>query len=342
MEHSPEGRKQGSTQEVRVGFLGLGRMGSLMAANVAKAGFPLAVFNRTRHRAESLAAEWDGIVVGEAPADVARRVDVLVTMLADGPAVREVYEGPGGVLDGMRPGTVAVEMSTISPEDVRRLARRIQKGGGDLVDAPVSGSLSFAEAGELTIMAGGDRPTVDRVRPVLEAVGRPVFHVGPTGAGATMKLAVNTVVYGLNQAVAEALVLAERAGVDRTTAYEVFAQSAASAPFVHYRREAFERPGQVPPALEVTLAEKDLRLILELGERVGAHLPQSVTNLNVLQSTSAAGYEKDDVSAVARYLRAQGRGPPPGQLEGAVPGDATNHQRSVDPLIHRHEGSVDE
>jgi 3-hydroxyisobutyrate dehydrogenase-like beta-hydroxyacid dehydrogenase len=147
---------------------------------------------------------------------------------------------------------------------------------------------------------------------VLEAIGRPVLYVGPSGSGAVMKLVVNTVVYGLNQSLSEALVLAERAGLDRLLTYSVFADSAIAAPFVHYRREAFERPDTAPVMLPVALASKDLRLALEMADSVGAELPQAETNLRLLEETERAGLLEDDVSAVARYLREKGtnRAPP--------------------------------
>jgi 3-hydroxyisobutyrate dehydrogenase-like beta-hydroxyacid dehydrogenase len=133
-----------------------------------------------------------------------------------------------------------------------------------------------------------------------------VFHVGPVGSGATIKLAVNAVIYGLCEALAEGLVLAERAGVERTTAYEIFASSAVAAPFVHYRRQEFERPGEPPVAFRLALAKKDLDLILELSERLQSPMPQAAANIGVLEAAMSGGYADHDVSAVAEYLR---RGP---------------------------------
>lgn len=297
---------------VAVGFVGLGRMGWCMAANVARARFPLWVNNRTRSRAEVFAAEHPVRGVCDTPADVAHAAEVIITMLADGPAVNEVYLGEHGLLSAARPGSVLIEMSTIGPDLLAALAEQAAPRGVVLVDAPVSGSVAMAESARLLVMAGGDAAAVERVRPVLETIGSTVLHVGPSGSGATMKLVVNTVVYGLNQAVSEALVLAERAGLDRLLTYQVFANSAIAAPFVHYRREAFERPGEVPVAFRVELAAKDLELILDLGEEVAADLRQARMNHTLLEEAAAAGLQDDDVSAVARYLRGKNRAPPPG------------------------------
>lgn len=297
---------------VAVGFVGLGRMGWCMATNLARARFPLWVHNRTRSRAEVFAAEHPVSGVCDTPAAVARAAEVIITMLADGPAVSEVYLGDDGLLSAARPGSVLIEMSTIGPELLAALAEKAAATGVVLVDAPVSGSVAMAESARLLVMAGGDAAAVERVRPVLETIGSTVLHVGPSGSGATMKLVVNTVVYGLNQAVSEALVFAERAGLDRLLTYQVFANSAIAAPFVHYRREAFERPGEVPVAFRVELAAKDLELILDLGEEVGADLRQAETNHTLLGEAAASGLQDDDVSAVARYLRDKNRAPPSG------------------------------
>lgn len=296
---------------VAVGFVGLGVMGWPMAANVAHAGFPIFVHNRTRERADAFAESTEGVTVCASPAEVASFADVVLTMLAGAEAVDQVYLGEAGLLASLRPGAVVVDMSTIGPEHAAALGERVQDAGFELVDAPVSGSVATATSATLLVMAGGSDRAVARVRPVLEAMGTMV-HVGPSGSGATMKLAVNTVVYGLNQSVSEALVLAERAGLERQLIYDVFASSAVAAPFVHYRRTAFERPGEVPVAFRVELASRDLRLILELGDKVGADLRQAETNLEVLDQAVDAGFGDADVSAVASFLRDKNPVPPSG------------------------------
>jgi len=175
-----------------------------------------------------------------------------------------------------------------------------------MIDAPVSGSVAAAAAATLTIMAAGPSEALERAHAVLSALGQPIVHLGDNGRGAIMKLCVNAVVHSLNGAVSEALVLAEKAGISRDQAYSVFAHSAIAAPFVHYRREAFERPGDVPVAFRLELAAKDLRLAVEVAERLDASLPQTDTNLTVLRRAVEAGYGDLDESGLAQFLRASG------------------------------------
>ena len=290
------------TGDMRVGFIGLGRMGYPMASNIAAAGFPLTVWNRTVAKAEALAAET-GASVAASPADLARGVDVVITMVADGEVLSDLYTGSGEMCGSLAAGTLCVDMSTVSPEESRQVAAAVEAAGGRFVDAPVSGSTAIATAGTLTIMAGGQPGDVETLGPVFEAMGSRVYRMGPVGSGATIKLAVNSIVYGLGQAVAEALVLAEASGIGRETAYEVFANSAVAAPFVHYRREAFLKPGEVPVAFRMVLAKKDLDLALDLARSAGASMPQAVLNRSELVEAISAGFGDHDMSAVAEYLR---------------------------------------
>ena len=289
---------------ITIGFVGLGSMGLPMAANIAAAGFPLIVWNRTASKSETLAADSGARVAGSA-ADVAAEADVVITMVADGEVLLDLYTGSGGMAASLRPGAVCVDMSTISPAQAASAAAAASDAECRFVDAPVSGSVALAEAGTLTVMAGGEASDVEAVRPVLEAMSARIYHMGPVGSGATIKLAVNSIVYGLGQAVSEALVLAEAAGIERSRAYEVFANSAIAAPFVHYRQEAFLRPGQVPAAFRMVLARKDLDLALDLARGVGASLPQGELNRTVIEEAIEAGFGDHDMSAVAQHLRSR-------------------------------------
>jgi 3-hydroxyisobutyrate dehydrogenase-like beta-hydroxyacid dehydrogenase len=297
---------------LRVGVAGLGRMGGPMAHNLAAAGLLAGVYNRTRARAAEAAREL-GVRHCRTPAELAERCDVLVTMVADDDASADLYTGRDGLVDGLTPGTVALEMSTVGIDHLRSIDAAVRERGGVLLDAPVSGSVALCETGTLTIMVGGEEADLERVRPVLEALGSRIFHLGPLGSGATMKFAVNTVVYGLNEALSEALVLAERAGLTREAAYEVFASSAVAAPFVHYRQSAFLEPETTPVAFRLELAAKDLALILGLAAEIGHAMPQAELNARVLDDAAAAGLNALDVSAVAEYLRrhAKPNGGPP-------------------------------
>jgi 3-hydroxyisobutyrate dehydrogenase-like beta-hydroxyacid dehydrogenase len=289
-----------------VGVLGIGRMGSSMARALAAAGFEVVCWNRTPAAADELAAALGGWAA-DRPADVAAAADVCVSMLADGSAVEAVFRGPDGLLAGARPGNVLVDSSTVPPAVIQGLEADARAAGAGLLDAPVSGSVALAESGGLTIMVGGEAADVDRARPVLDALAKTVFHMGPLGSGAAMKLAVNTVIFGLNEALAEGLVLAEAAGVARSIAYDVLAASAVGAPFVGYKRAAFLEPDTTPVAFALELAAKDLRLIAELAHEVGVAVPQAITNLESIVAASAGGRGDRDFSAVAEHLRGSAR-----------------------------------
>ena len=290
--------------DITIGFIGLGSMGLPMASNIAAAGFRLVVWNRTASKSERLAAR-SGARVAASPAILAAEADVVITMVADGEVLLDLYEGSGGMAQSLRPGTVCVDMSTISPGQAAALAGAVADAGCSFVDAPVSGSVALAEAGTLTVMAGGEARDVEAARSVLEAMSARIYHMGPVGSGATIKLAVNSIVYGLGQAVSEALVLAEAAGIERDRAYEVFANSAIAAPFVHYRQEAFLKPGEIPVAFRMVLARKDLDLALDLAGGVGATMPQGELNRRVILEAIDAGFGDHDMSAVAQHLRSR-------------------------------------
>ena len=198
-------------------------------------------------------------------------------------------------------------MSTVLPDTIRAIAPAVRARGAGVLDAPVSGSVGGMLTGELTIMAGGDAADLERARPVLDRLARRVFHMGELGSGAAMKLAVNTLIYGLNGAIAEGLVLAERNGIDRALAYDVLAASAAGAPFVVYKRSAFVDPDGTPVAFSLGLAEKDLRLIGELAEASGTAMPQAEINLQAIRAAERSIGEDADFARLASHLREEGR-----------------------------------
>jgi 3-hydroxyisobutyrate dehydrogenase len=292
-----------------VGLLGTGRMGSAMARALAGAGYEVVCWNRSPGPAAALADAIGGRAVAT-PADVARAAGVCVTMLADGAAVDAVYAGRDGLLAGAHPGNVFADASTVAPATLRAHAAAATAVGAALLDTPVSGSVGLAESGKLTIMVGGESADLERARPVLDAMAATVFHMGPLGSGAAMKLAVNTVIFGLNQAVAESVRLAEEAGIKRAAAYEVLAVSAVGAPYLGYKRAAFLEPDSTPVAFSLDLAAKDLRLIADLGSAVGVPLPQAETNLAAIEAASAAGGGDRDFSAVMRPATVGSKGGP--------------------------------
>lgn len=285
-----------------VAVVGTGRMGAAMAVRLAGAGHELVLFNRTRSRAEEVAAQTGARVAGTA-AEAAAGASTVLVSLADDAAVSATYAGPGGLAAGLESGAVVLESSTVAPATVRSLEPLVSGRGAVLLDTPVSGSVPVVQRGELTILAGGDQAALDRARPALDSFARRVFHLGPLGAGATMKLAVNSIVHALNQAVAEALVLAERAGVDRAAAYQVFAASAAGAPYVQYKQEAFLHPDTTPPAFSLALVAKDLDLITDLAGEAGARMDLTAAGRALVDEALAAGYGARDLSALADLLR---------------------------------------
>ncbi len=303
-----------------VAVVGTGRMGSAMARALARSGFDLVVQNRTRDRAAVLATEV-GCRVAATPAEAAAAADVVITMLADDAAVHEAYAGPGGLLEGARQGVVLVDMSTVRPDTITAFAERARAAGAGLLDAPVSGSVQLAEAGTLTLMVGGEAADLERARPALEAVSKSIFHMGPLGTGAAMKLAVNTVIFGLNGALAEGLVLAEAAGVDRALAYDVIAAGAAGAPYVGYKRAAFLDPEGTPVAFSLDLTDKDLGLITDYAAALGVPLPQTAVNRALVRESSTRGRGANDFATVAAELRSRRRAADPTPALAGSPGE---------------------
>jgi 3-hydroxyisobutyrate dehydrogenase-like beta-hydroxyacid dehydrogenase len=277
-------------------------MGAAMARRFHGAGYGLVIWNRDRVKADAVAAET-GAEVADTAASAAAGADIVLTSLADDAALRAVYLGSEGIVAGIREGAVAVDTSTVDPETIGEVGEAVDAAGAGFVDCPVSGSVSTVEAGALTIMAGGPSELIDRVEPVLAAIAKRVIRVGERGSGAASKLAVNSLLHGLNIALSEALVMAERAGVDRELAYEVFASGAAGAPFLDYKREAYEHPEGAVVAFSLDLVAKDLELITELGQRVGAPMSQAETGLEIVKGAIESGMGGDDLSAVAVYLR---------------------------------------
>lgn len=285
--------------------IGAGRMGSAMVGTLRRSGFPVSVWNRSADKAHAAADAVDA-TVATSVRDAVAAADVVITSLADDKAVEAVYLGDEGVAASVGPDHVVVETSTIEPATQRTVGAAVEASGAAFLDAPVSGSVTTVEAGALTIMAGGDEESIERARPVLDALASRIVHVGGRGTGAATKLAVNALVHGLNVALAESLVLAERAGVDRSTAYEVFASGAGAAPFVLYKRDAYEHPDKAPVAFSLDLTAKDLVLINRLGEQVGAPMRQATASLAIVKDAIDAGFGDRDLSALAVHMRGEG------------------------------------
>ena len=285
---------------LRVGFIGLGAMGLSMARNVARAGFELAVWARRPESAQAILDE--GVAIAESPAALARSSDVVVLMVTNSPDVERLVAGADGLLDGARNGLVIVDMSTIAPSVSRSMAERCRQQGVSFLDAPVSGGTQGAEAGTLTIMVGGENAAFERARPVLEAMGGRIFHVGPSGAGEVIKLVNNLLVGVIAAATAEALVLGVKAGADvQTMADVVGASTGASWQLANqFPLRAFN--GTFAPGFMTDLLVKDLGLALDLGAEGRVPLLLTAVARQLFGESQAEGYGRDDYTSVLRVL----------------------------------------
>ena len=280
-----------------MGLIGLGNMGGAFAERLLEAGFSLVVWNRTPEKAEGAAAR--GATVASSAAELASRVDVVVTSLADDDALEAVARE---VASAARPGTVLVDMSTVSPDVSARVASLADAASLQYLRAPVSGNPTVVRAGNLSIVVSGPRATLDRVRSVLEAIGPTVQHVGDAEQARVVKLALNLMVAGLAELMSEALVLGEAAGVSRRDLLEIMGKSAVGAPFVGYKTEPLLRD-DYSATFTTALMEKDIGLILDAAEENAVELPLALELKSLLRGASEAGYADDDFIALFPYLR---------------------------------------
>lgn len=278
-----------------IGLIGLGIMGRPMARNLLRAGYPLVVHDVDRTGVDALVAE--GATAGAAPRGVAEATDVLITMLPDSPQVREVYLGPDGALEALRPGWLAIDMSSIAPSTARELATRAAAGGAEILDAPVSGGDKGAIAGTLSIMVGGTDAAFDRALPILSAMGKTIVHVGPAGAGQVVKVCNQVVVAVVIEAVSEALVLGAKSGVDPARIADVLQGGLAATKVLEMRRENM-LTGHFDPGFRIRLHQKDLKNAMELGREIGVVLPAAALVEQLMQAAAAAGRADYDHSGL--------------------------------------------
>ncbi len=283
----------------RVGFIGLGIMGGAMAGNLLKAGFPVTVWNRTAARAEPLAQA--GATVAASPRAVAEQSDIIITMVTASEDVRSVVLGDDGIVHGARPGAVVVDMSTISPQVTREIAEALAGQGVHMLDAPVSGGDVGARNATLSIMVGGEADVVERVRPVFEAMGKKITHIGPNGAGQTCKLVNQILVVGNNMAMAEALVFATRAGVDVAKVVEAVAGGAAGSwQLSNLGPRILKR--DFAPGFSVANQQKDLRLALEAADQMSLPLPSTSYIHNMFRVLESEGLAGEGTQALVKAL----------------------------------------
>lgn len=259
------------TQEhSKLGFIGIGAMGVRIAGRLLKHGFQVNVFDRDAAKAHALTES--GATVARSVAELASGADVVLSILPNDEVVRSVYTGPQGVLGNIRPRSMIIEMSTVSPETSRELHRLGSARGVSVLDVPVSGSTPAAEQGLLTLLGGGDEDSFKAAQPIFAAISRQNFHLGPSGSGNTMKLVVNTLLGVGMQAIAEAVAFGEKAGLDRQRLLDVLSRTAVIAP-AHVGKLIKAREHDYKPEFAVGLMNKDFRLILEMASAVQAPMP---------------------------------------------------------------------
>ncbi|MEP4035590.1 NAD(P)-dependent oxidoreductase [Pseudophaeobacter sp.] len=284
---------------MRVGFVGLGRMGAHMARNLSGAGFELTLWNRSREKADALAAEL-GCATAWTPSAVSDAVDVVITMLADDPSSDAVHFGADGLFSGG--AQTYVEMGTMSPDHIRRLAQGAPEGA-NVIDAPVSGAIQAAADAQLVIMAGCPPDVAAPLTPLFDAMGKETLCLGQTGRGAVIKLAVNSLIHGINQTLAEAMTLAEAAGIEPEAAFDVIEASAACAPMLKYRRPLYLDEAAHPVTFTVALARKDMEVTADLARKLGIDMPQGQSTLDILRRAEADGYAARDMASILTYMR---------------------------------------
>ncbi|MDQ6816639.1 MAG: NAD(P)-dependent oxidoreductase [Actinomycetota bacterium] len=285
----------------RVAFLGLGIMGSRMAANLAKAGFQLTVWNRTEAKAERFCEEHGGVALASTPAQAAADSEIVITMVVDGQQVAETLLGDQGVVHGASAGTLCVDCSTIGPAATRRIAQELGEHGIELLDAPVTGSSPRAEAGTLTIMAGGSEEAFKRAEPVLQAMGELIVHVGPLGHGQMVKLIGNAMAATNAAVVGQALLVAAQAGVDLDAFSTVMRASSGSSAMFELKAEPMRRHDYTT-LFKLEHMLKDVALCLEEGETVGAPFPFAALTREMLIVAKGMGHGDDDFAALIEVL----------------------------------------
>jgi 3-hydroxyisobutyrate dehydrogenase len=281
--------------DAKLGFIGIGSMGRPIARRLLESGYNLTAYNRDRAKAEALVGY--GAIVAKSIAELASNTDVILSCLANDDAVRTVYAGPEGVFANVRPESVVIEMSTVNPETSRELYKLGATRAVSVLDVPISGSTAAAEQGTLTLFGGGDERIFDNAEPIFRAVARQYFYLGPSGSGTTMKLVANTLLGVGMQAIAEAVALGQKAGLNRDRLYDVLSHTAVIAP-AHAGKLAKAARNDYTPQFAIRLMNKDFRLILETAARIQVPMPATAAAFQI--NTAAADSTEEDFSAVIR------------------------------------------
>ena len=286
-----------------LGFIGLGTMGGKMVQRLLKAGHTVTGYNRTKARADWLLAK--GMLWGDSPRAVTEAADVILSMVSNTEALEAITGGPDGVLAGLqpgRPGKVYIDMSTVSPAASRALSVQVKERGAQMLDAPVSGSAVTLEAGQLSVMVGGDYAVFEAMQPILQDIGPTVDYVGENGLAATMKVAVNLSLPIQILSFSESLLLAEKSGIPRAAAMTALLNSVVASPALKYRFPLAVNPPD-EPLFDVTMMQKDLMLALDMGRELGVPMPTSAATNEYLNAARAQGLADQDFVVLYRVLR---------------------------------------
>ena len=281
-----------------LGFVGLGYMGSRISSRLIDAGYPVGIYNRTRDKTRALAER--GARVYDSPRELAADADAMLSMLADDAAVEQVMLGQDGIVAAARPGSTIIDLSSVHPDTTRRVASAARLRDVAVLDASVSGSTPQAEDGSLVVFVGGERSAYEQWRPVLEVIGNHIFYLGASGAGATMKLVANSLLGAGMQALAEALVLGQRAGLDRTTLLDVLEQTAVVTPGQKHKLEN-ARSGEYPVEFPLRLMYKDLLNVERLAGQRAVPTPAIAAAQQMFAVEQAKGRE-EDFSVIIRTM----------------------------------------
>jgi 3-hydroxyisobutyrate dehydrogenase-like beta-hydroxyacid dehydrogenase len=290
---------------MQIGFIGLGAMGALIVPRLMAAGHTVTGWNRSRDKAQSLVAA--GMRLAQTPRELAEQAEIVFSIVTDAAAVRAVALGPDGIISGLRKGGIYVDMSTIDPDASRAVAAEFARAGSVMLDGPLSGSPVTVKAGQASIMIGGDAAAFERVKPVLLAIGPKVTHIGGNGLACQMKIAVNLLLMVEVVCFGEAVALAEKGGVARTTAVDAILKSVAASPVLGYRGP-FIIEGNMPavPLADVTLQQKDMILALELGRRLGSPVPLAAAANEMMNACRGLGIDHNDFVVAHQVYRRLG------------------------------------
>jgi 3-hydroxyisobutyrate dehydrogenase-like beta-hydroxyacid dehydrogenase len=290
---------------MRIGFLGIGEMGVRIVPRLMAAGFSVTGWNRTKAKADGLIAA--GMEWADSPRAVAERSDVVFAIVTDAAAVRAVAMGPDGVIAGLKPGAIFIDMSTIAPEASLEMSAAFEEAGLTMLDAPLSGSPPVVEAGNASVMVGGDPAAFDAVKPALLAIGPKVLYIGPRGQAVRMKVALNMCLVIEMVAFCEAVALAEKGGVSREIAVEAMLNSVVASPVMAYRGP-FILEGKMPDKAlaDVTLQQKDMLLALDLGRKSGVPVPLGAAANEMLNACRGLGIDHRDFVTVYEVYRRLG------------------------------------